>query len=567
LKRDTRSDEEPELFPRKTKHSVILEQELQSETRAVTVGKESLKSSVVLLGGNLISTAMLAATAIIIARLLGPAGYGEYTLALVLPGTFVMLTGFGLNTALTRYSAYHLSRNEIEIARRKSKNAALVMLLLGAIFTFLDFVSAPFFSVALFHRPELTPLVQLASISILGQAMLQAAIAGFIGWASAGMASLSTAVQAFVKLSLSPFLILLGLSVFGAVIAHSVSFLCLGVASLAAFYALKLRGGPRSPGSIVGDVKQSISYGLPEYVGRLLFLFSQNSFLPAILGAIATDITVANYTAATNIATILWLVPWVMTLALMPAFARLHGTGGDIRIAFSYAQKYASYIVTPIVIFIIGASSWSMEVLYGSAYLGGSPYLQLLCVAYLPYAFGLAVIAPLMNGIAKTKSTLLMYAASSAVLFALAPVLGLIFGLKAAGLIVAFAASNFVQLAVGMLLARREGMSFEYGAVIRSMLAACLSYAGTDAAAEVGLGATGTLLISMVVFFPLYLTLAPLMRVLRKAEFSQLMDLVQGIGVLTKVIRYVMRYEIFVINRTSIRKFELAAAQGPRRAP
>ena len=69
------------------------------------IAKESAEGSLILFFGNLVSTAVIAIAAVLIARLLGPRGYGEYTLAFLLPGITQLFVGFGANLSVTRYSA------------------------------------------------------------------------------------------------------------------------------------------------------------------------------------------------------------------------------------------------------------------------------------------------------------------------------------------------------------------------------------------------------------------------------------------------------------------------------
>ena len=54
--------------------------------------------------GNGLSTGLLAISSIIVARLLGPANYGLYSIALILPSFVVLIGQFGLGAAATRFS-------------------------------------------------------------------------------------------------------------------------------------------------------------------------------------------------------------------------------------------------------------------------------------------------------------------------------------------------------------------------------------------------------------------------------------------------------------------------------
>jgi O-antigen/teichoic acid export membrane protein len=69
------------------------------------IAEESARGSFSLIAGTAASTVIGAIAVIIIARLLGPAGYGLYTLSFVLPALFVSIADFGVSPALSRQAA------------------------------------------------------------------------------------------------------------------------------------------------------------------------------------------------------------------------------------------------------------------------------------------------------------------------------------------------------------------------------------------------------------------------------------------------------------------------------
>lgn len=62
-------------------------------------------------GGNLTATAGLTGAVVLIARLLGPEQNGSFSLALAIPSVLQLFVSLGVNTAATRFVAYHLSKN------------------------------------------------------------------------------------------------------------------------------------------------------------------------------------------------------------------------------------------------------------------------------------------------------------------------------------------------------------------------------------------------------------------------------------------------------------------------
>jgi len=106
------------------------------------VAKKSAQGSIVLLAGNLTATIGQTVASILIARLLGPDNYGSYSLAFVIPSIFQLFTSFGVNTAVTRFVAYHVSRNEDVEAKRFAESALLLTFLSGVVLAGACFLTA-----------------------------------------------------------------------------------------------------------------------------------------------------------------------------------------------------------------------------------------------------------------------------------------------------------------------------------------------------------------------------------------------------------------------------------------
>src|SRR2546428_7125032 len=110
--------------------------ELLGPLADIEVARRSASGSFILFAGNIISAAILAVTAILVTRLLGPAGFGAYTLLLVLPNLLQSFVGLGINAGITRYAALHLSKGEPEVARRLTFHG-LIFIFVSGIFLFL----------------------------------------------------------------------------------------------------------------------------------------------------------------------------------------------------------------------------------------------------------------------------------------------------------------------------------------------------------------------------------------------------------------------------------------------
>ena len=79
----------------------------------------SIKGSIVLVIGNIIAMMANAVGVILVARMLLPADYGQFTVTLILPGIFRLLTGWGIDQPLIRLIARRKA-NTTEINEKKN---------------------------------------------------------------------------------------------------------------------------------------------------------------------------------------------------------------------------------------------------------------------------------------------------------------------------------------------------------------------------------------------------------------------------------------------------------------
>jgi stage V sporulation protein B len=509
---------------------------------------------VILFAGNFLSTAFLAVSSIVVARLLGPASYGSYTLVLVVPQILQLFVGLGVTFAITRFSAYYIARGQPAVAKRFSINSMIFLILFGAVLSLVCFVGAGFFASVILHREELAPLVRYVSIAVLAQVVLQAAIAGLVGWNSMGWASSASVLQAVVRLSIAPILVISGFGVFGAVTGYTVGFLVAGAAAGLAFYALRLRraAGEGGAGKFLADVKEMISYGLPIYAGSVISGLS-TYFVTLLVAVIAVNAVVGYYQAATNITSGYSLALAAITLALFPAFSSLHGTGADTSSAFRHATKYVAYIMAPIILFIAGGSGLIVKILYGSAFSSAGGYLLLLALSDVPPVIGLTVAGAFFNGIGKTRLTLVVSVVGAGTLFVAAPLLGIVLNLGVYGLIYAQLIASAVTAAAALYFASRYlKATVDLPAIAAIFGASVLGYLALLLLSLLALPDLIALVADALVFVLVYFTSAPLLRAIDAADVEMLGSAIGGLGVFGKVLRPILRYELLILKRLKL---------------
>ena len=503
-------------------------------------------------GGNLLSTAILAASAIVIARLLGPDMYGEYTLALLLPNILLGLVGLGVATGLTRFEAQHLAKGETSVARRMTWNGTLFLLLFGGLLAVVSFAASGYVSSVVLHRPSLTSLAQFASLAVFSQGIITSVTSALLGWNAMRSISLVNIAQATLKLLIATTLVFLGYGVFGALLGLLTSYFVSGAVAILALYivAKGLKREGESAGTFIEDNVRMLRYGLPHHAGALVSSLALQ-YVTVVLAVVATNVVVGFYQSAYNVLAGITLTSSALTLTLFPAFAHLEGIKADTALAFRYAVKYTSLLVGPLIFFLIGATTPIMQILYGPSFSAADNYLVLLCLAELPILFGFPIFTSFFSGVGKTRLSMYFYFVGAATQVALAPLLSIWLGLGVDGLIFSILLSNLVATTLGLYFAQSLfAASIDSKALASIVVASLIAFASTLPFRAVG-SSLLALVVDAAVFLLVYLTTAPLLGAIKQDDVVRLGIATKGMGFPSQVFTILLNYEARILRLKS----------------
>lgn len=511
------------------------------------VARQSAQGSVVLFAGNLVATGALTLASIVIARLLGPNGYGGFALALTLPNILQLFAALGLNAAVTRFVAFDLARGEKEEAKRHAETALVFTLLFGLVLSAVSYLTAGLVASDLFGRPYLAPEIRLASAVVVGQALVNSAVAAAIGWNAMSLAAIANAAQAFLRLALSPLLILAGLGLFGAVGGQSIGLAVGALAAVALLYSARIGASRLAWGAFVSDLGRMLRYGLPAFslnVSSGIWPY----FLPVVLAAVATNVAIGYYQAAYNFTVAVTLVASATSSALFPAFASIQGGGGDLTRAVRLAMRYLGYVGVPVVFLLAGTAPELLRIFFGGSFVPGAPYLQLFAFAFAPILTGLTVLPVFFNGVARPGLTLAAVGIGTVTLLVTAPLFAVGLGLGVEGAILSLFVSNLVMSAAGLALLRaRFSASLDLRAAVATLASALVALAASDVVSSPS--AVFTLVGRVLVFSACYLTLVPALRAMTVEDFDLLGRSLAGLPLLNRPVSLVLAYEVLVARR------------------
>ena len=509
----------------------------------IKVAQESARGTLILFAGNLLYTGITAVTAVFVARLLGPDGYGIYTLAFVVPSILSIFVGLGVNISVTRYVASYVASGDVERAKSITRSATSFLLLFGLLLSAVNFFGASYFVGAFLHRPGLVQYVQLASLFIFGSTIANAATSVFIGWSSMMELSAFTVLQAGLKLVMTVGLILAGFGVLGAVAGHVLSYLVEGGLATLFLYIAHMRPWSRDSNTFFADTKMMLSYGFPPYAGNVISGLASN-YVTIILAAIATNAVIGYYQAALNVTVAIGVISGTITNVLFRSFSALHGLSGDTSLAFSYAVRYVSLFLTPVVFFLIGAAGPLFDLLYGPSYSQGIILLQLVALSALPVSVGLTVLTPFLNGVGKSKMTMLITLASAIALAVSGFLLAVYLGLGAEGIMLALLVSNVALTISGLALVRSYlDVRMSMRPLAGILVAAVVAWLAITILPLKGLPSVAAVTIDCVLFAIVYLTCVPLVWGIDGDDIVRLSIAGEALGPARRILSLTLGYE------------------------
>jgi O-antigen/teichoic acid export membrane protein len=513
------------------------------------VAQGSARGGFFLMSGTALSTVILAVASVLIARLLGPELYGQYSLALVVPQLLYLFTDLGINQGITKFTAAMQSEGKANRVPTIIKHGLLVKTIVGFAISAINYAFAGVIAAGLLQRPDLAFYIQLAAISILFQVVFATATSAFVGLDKTEYSAITMNIQAIAKTVLSIALVFAGLSISGAVAGYTISYIITAVSAIPLLWLiLRTKKKPAESIDLKTDLKALFQYGTPLYISTLLA-----GFLPlltnVILAFFTTDAAIGNYKAATNFATLLTVLAVPITTVLLPAFSKLGSSGGQkIRDFFRIVVKYTTIVIVPVTFLVIIFSEEIVQIIYGGTYASASLFLSTFCLQYFLVGIGFLSVSSLFNGLGETKTTLKMNLMAFLILTLLTVPLTQLYGVQ--GAIAAFLIAWAAATVYGGYEARRK-FHVEYGAnnLVRVYLISALSCAAPLLISRLAsLDGILDLAVGGLIYLFSYVTLIPLTSVVTSSEIQQIALATQDTPLLRQIAKPLLNYQQRIIQ-------------------
>jgi O-antigen/teichoic acid export membrane protein len=510
-------------------------------SKAADMAKVSVKGGFHVMWGLAASTVISAVGTIIIALLLGEKNYGLYAIALTAPNLIVLFRDWGVTFAMIRYTAQNNEEKKPQNIRGIFISGLLFEIVVGIALALLGFLLSDFLATTLFNRPEITTLLQIASLTILTSALVTTATSAFTGIEKMHLNSIMLVAQSIIKTVLIIALVVVGLGTYGAITGYTIATFLSGLIGVTLMFSI-YRNLPKQDGNkmeIGKNIKVMLKYGLPLSISAILagFLLQYYNFLLYIF--VQDDAVIGNYAIAQNFVVLITFFAAPVTTMLFPAFSKLdHEKEPEtLKNVFQASVKYASLLVVPVAAMMITLAHPAISTLFGSTYSQAPLFLALLSITYLYPIFGTLSNVSLINGQGQTSFNLIIAVIAALIGFPLGFVLISNYGVL--GLIVTTLSISIPSITASLIfIKKRYNVTVHWQSsakiLLSSVTAAALTYV-----LIIQLNAftsLAQLIIGVAIFVPTYLITAILTQTFNITDINNLREMLTALGPVHRIL-------------------------------
>ncbi|MEM1660912.1 MAG: oligosaccharide flippase family protein [Candidatus Bathyarchaeia archaeon] len=531
----------------------------QSDKRLFDIAEQSVKSGLALFTGDALSTLILAIGSILMARFLGPEGYGLYSLTLTMPTIMLSLIALGIDQAVIRFPARLIVEDKPDRILSILKSAVAFRFLTALVMWLICFLFSGIFATHLLNRPEIGFYIKISSFLIITQSFFTLLYNVFIGLGISERGAAIKILMSIIKSTLAPTLIIIGLGIVGAITAHVLSYAAASLSGVVILYLDQYRKlkalankDELPSSSFAPNLRLMISYGLPLYISSLLLIL-MDQYRLLLLAHNVSDLEIGNFQAAGNFVALLTVISAPMALAIFPAFSKLEAGSSDMNKAFQYSVKYTSMVLAPASAFTIVMSRSMVEIVYGHEYALAPLFLSLYAAIYLYSVFGSVVLGNFFSGIGDTMVNLRATLIYSAIFAPLATILTYLYHVP--GLIVSILISSIANIMYCIhMAARKYAVGIDYQTSIRILLASWIAALTlVPFTQNTWLPNYISLIIGIIIYPAAYLTILPILKALNKTDLENLNMFLGRYKLIKPIMNLITKYESKIIWQISRR--------------
>ncbi len=357
------------------------------------------------LGGSALTSVAGLAISLLITRMLGASGFGEYRIGVIFSELISQVAGLGLRSSALRFAPIAWANRDAArlegIARSTTAAPILFAILLAAVV----FAGAESIASRVFDAPELAPVLRVFAFAIplaAGSHALEALLRA-VHRVDLSIAGHDVGFQ-LPKILFTAAALFLGFGVVGAGFAHIAALVVSVLLMGSMLRSLLASFGPRSAPPDYRP-RELMSQAVPMYATNLLRAFS-GSLETLLLGVFGVASGVGIYAAALQLVRVAGLLPEAFSSVTMPLISAAWDRGGaeEVRPLLKVVARWSLTATLPIVTIV---ALWAEPLLavFGKEFLAGRAGVVLLsAVPVMNAAFGLCNAVLAMTGHARLNA-------------------------------------------------------------------------------------------------------------------------------------------------------------------
>ena len=517
-------------------------------TKAAEMAKTTARGSFHLFWGLVASTLISAAGTIYLANLLSPDEMGLYALAIAAPNLIGVFRDWGVNSAIIRYTAQFNTEEQLANIRKILQKSLVFEVFTGLTLTAISFLFSKNFA-DIYQIAIITPLIQVASFTILINAFLTTAQSAFIGLEQMELNSISLTVQSIIKALIVPLLVVVGLGVFGAVLGFTFAFLIAGITATLLLWKLykklpnsttKSKSQTQTKDSKQGttpNIKTLLKYGLPLSISSIITTF-QTQFYTILMGIYVSTELIGNYSLAITFVVLITFLATPVTTVLFPAFSKLdpYKDHEALKSVYQFSIKYAALLVVPMAAMVMAMSGPAIFTLFGNKYPSAPIFLTLLAITYTYTAFGSLSTTNLINSQGKTSYNLKLTMLAAAIGFPLSIIMASQIGVI--GIILTSLIAGLPSLLLSLQWIKKSyGLTIDWGSSLKILFSS--AFAGVTAYAlqsQIAFSSWVQLLIGALTFAMVLIPAILATKTIGKADIENLRIISTSLGPLNRIL-------------------------------
>jgi O-antigen/teichoic acid export membrane protein len=342
------------------------------------------KGAGIALPGRVIGRGIVFSLQVILARFLGPAGYGLYGIGWTILTMGERIATLGLEEGVVRFASRERARNNVSRMRGVIYQSMLLAVCSGTILGIVLYLSAPWLSHQVFQKPELLPVLRYFSpaFSLIAGLQIAAAITR-ISQRMQFSILVQDLVQPIVNLVLVLTAFLLGRDIIGAIASLLLSYaiaLFLAIMFVRRLFPFLFREVSHS----IFMTRELLFFSLPTSFSRVFTSFT--FWIDRLfVGYFLSSSLVGIYQSASQIPLFFGVILNAFNAIFAPMIAVLHSKEAMDRVdeLFKISTKWAIYISMPLFLTICFASKEMMIVIFNSVYVSGAKPLIIMAVGQL----------------------------------------------------------------------------------------------------------------------------------------------------------------------------------------